>query len=209
VIFIIFQVKRVFGSSMNNASFSFEDYREYLRILAEVKINRKFKSLRWMDASDLVQETLLKAFRAAQCNRSRVLAQNEAQRAAWLRRILANTLAGFLRNQHRAKRNMALECSLEQALKESSIRPEDLRSSEHTPCNKAIRTEMLQLLSEAIARLPEGQREVLILRRYRGLSIDVIAYRTGRTRGSVVGLLRRAVQRLREDTKGDSGNIGN
>src|SRR2546429_3832759 len=51
-------------------------------------------------------------------------------------------------------------------------------------------------LKEALATLPHAQREVLVLRRFAGLSPSEIATRTGRTEGSIHGLHHRGRRAL-------------
>ena len=68
-----------------------ERFRAYLRVLARVQLGVRQAKL---DPSDLVQQTLLQALRAAQEFRG----TTDAELAAWLRRILTNTLRNALRD---------------------------------------------------------------------------------------------------------------
>ena len=70
-----------------------------------------------VDVSDVVQDVLLKAFANAKQFRGR----SEAARRAWLRRILATTLADMVRRYLSSKkRNIGRELSLDEAVKQSS-----------------------------------------------------------------------------------------
>ncbi len=66
----------------------------------------------------------------------------------------------------------------------------------------AIASEDRALLWDAIARLPEAQREVVRLRYWRELTIDEIARLTRRSSGAVRVLLHRARGRLQHVLKG-------
>ena len=63
---------------------------------------------------------------------------------------------------------------------------------------QAIRHEQLMHLAEALAELPEEQREAVELHHLKGYSVTAVAEQTGRSRASVAGLIRRGLQRLRE-----------
>lgn len=65
-----------------------------------------------------------------------------------------------------------------------------------TPSRVAIGREDLARFEQALAELPEDQREVLALVRIAGLSQAEVATHLGRSEGSVRGLLQRALRRL-------------
>ena len=68
-----------------------EIYRHYLRLLARIEIGRNLQAK--LDASDLVQDTLLEAHR----NFPRFQGSSETQFVCWLRQIMAANLANLLR----------------------------------------------------------------------------------------------------------------
>src|SRR5262245_41844067 len=75
-------------------------YRDYLCVLARLQLGRRLRHK--LDASDLVQQTLLKAH----ANRGQFRGRNEAEYAAWLREILANNLAETARRYDTAGRDV-------------------------------------------------------------------------------------------------------
>src|SRR5262249_1604828 len=91
-----------------------ERYRDYLRLLAGMHLGPHYQGK--LDASDLAQQTLLEAHR----KRDQFRGSTSQQLLAWLRKLLACTLADALRTLGRAKRDVAREQSLEAALDESS-----------------------------------------------------------------------------------------
>ena len=170
-----------------------EAYRDYLRLLAQLHLDPRLRGK--LDASDLAQEALLKAHQA----RGQFRWQSEAELAAWLRKILANTLANAVRDLARAKRDVALERSLEAGLTDSSSRLEAwLAAEQSSPSQQAERNEDLLRLAEALAELPAPQREALLLRHCQGWALADIAAHLGRSRASVASLLRRGLRQLRD-----------
>jgi RNA polymerase sigma-70 factor (ECF subfamily) len=177
-----------------------EQYRAYLRVLAQVQLDPLLRGK--LDPSDVVQETLLKAH----ANRGQFRGQTGAELAAWLRQILANTLAEELRRFGRQRRDLALERSLEAAVEASSHRLEAwLADQQSTPSEQAARNEELLRLADALARLPDDQRAALEMRHLQGLPVAEISRQLGRSEPSVTGLLRRGLQKLREMLTDDLG----
>src|SRR5437660_187639 len=96
--------------------------------------------------------------------------------AAWLRQMLAFTLADALRALGRAKRDAAREQSLEVALDQSSVRIGSwLAADQSSPSEQAQEHEQAVRLAEALALLPEAQREAVVLRYYQDCSLDEIS----------------------------------
>jgi RNA polymerase sigma-70 factor (ECF subfamily) len=169
---------------------SVERFRDYPRLLARVQLDERLRGK--LDPSDVVQEALLKAHQArAQCRGT-----TDAERAAWLRQVLASTLADAARRYLGAdKRNVDLERSLQ----ESSARLERLLADGlSSPEEQAQRHEQLALLAEGLAALPDDQRQAVELRHLHGVSVGEVARRMGRTRAAVAGLLRRGLDALRQ-----------
>ena len=169
-----------------------ERYRRYLLVLARVAIDPRLGGK--IDASDIVQQTLIEAH---QCRHQFTLRQ-EGDLAAWLRRILSNNLADALRGLARAKRDVARQRSLDDQLAQSSQRLEGwLAADQSSPSQHAMRAERALILADALADLPEAQREALILQYWHGWSLAEIAEHLGRTPVAIAGLLKRAMRTLR------------
>jgi RNA polymerase sigma-70 factor (ECF subfamily) len=170
-----------------------ERYRDYLLLLARLELGSRPKAKQ--DASDLVQVTFLKAHQ----QRSRFRGRSEGEVAAWLRRILAGALADAFRHEHRAKRNVANERSLEAALAQSSARLQAcLAGNSLSPSQKAVRNEHLLHMVSALAQLPDAQREAVMLHYLQGLPLSEVAERTGKSPAAVAGLLQRGLKSLRK-----------
>src|SRR5262245_64412820 len=70
----------------------FTQCRNYLTVLARAQVEKRLQAK--VDASDLVQQTLLEAYRDFRNFRG----GTEAEWLAWLRRILAHNAANFIRH---------------------------------------------------------------------------------------------------------------
>jgi RNA polymerase sigma-70 factor (ECF subfamily) len=172
---------------------SLERFRAYLRLLARVQLNPRLKSK--LDPSDVVQQTLLQAHQALDQFRG----TSDAERAAWLRQILARNLAMAAREFARGKRDVARERSLEASLAGSSSRLDSwLAAEQSSPSQQAERNEQVLRLAEAVEELPEPQREALILHHWQEWSLAEIGEHLGRSRDAVAGLIKRGLKQLRQ-----------
>ncbi|MGA2258144.1 MAG: sigma-70 family RNA polymerase sigma factor [Thermoguttaceae bacterium] len=167
-------------------------FREYLLLLARLQLGDQLQGK--FDASDVVQETLLEAHR----KRAQFRGQSAAEMAAWLRQMLACNLADAVRALGRAKRDVARERSLEAGLDASSARLASwLAAEQSTPSQKAQLQEEVLRMAEALATLPEAQREALVLRHCQGQPLAAISRYLGRSPAAVAGLLKRGLRELR------------
>jgi RNA polymerase sigma-70 factor (ECF subfamily) len=148
-----------------------------------------------LDPSDVVQQTLLEAHR----KRDQFRGTCDAERAAWLRQLLACNLVDALRALGRAKRDVARERSLEAALEQSSAQLGAwLAAEQSSPSGRVVREEQAIRVSAALAMLPEAQRDALVLRYCQGQSLSEISQRLERTPAAVAGLLKRGARALRD-----------
>lgn len=169
-----------------------ERYRSYLRFLARVQLDRRLQSR--LDESDVVQQALLQAHQA----REQFRGTSEAEEAAWLRQILARTLAHAVRDHGRDKRDVSREVSI-QGLNESSKRLEAwLADGCSTPGEKAERNERMLAVAEAVEGLGEAQRDAVVMHYWQGCSLKEIGEQLGRSPAAVAGLLHRGLAQLRE-----------
>jgi RNA polymerase sigma-70 factor (ECF subfamily) len=169
-----------------------ERFRAYLRLLAQMQLDPRLQGK--LDPSDVVQQTLLQALQAL----DRFQHRSDAELAAWLRQVLAHNLANATRDLNRAKRAVARECSLEEALEQSSARLEAfLVAEQSSPSEQAQRKEQVLRLAEALARLLEAQQEALTRRYLQSWSVDDISRHLGRSPAAVVGLIKRGLKQLR------------
>jgi RNA polymerase sigma-70 factor (ECF subfamily) len=176
---------------------AFREFSSYLRVLARVQLDPRLQGK--IDLSGIIQQTLLEAHRAWEQLRG----WTREQKAGWLRRALANNLADEIRKLKSQGRNAHREVSLDQVLEQSSARLEAwLVAEESTPAELAERQEEALRLAEALERLPEAEREAIVLQRWHGWTLAQIAQHLGRTPGAVAGLLHRGLDRLRKDLQG-------
>jgi RNA polymerase sigma-70 factor (ECF subfamily) len=178
-----------------------ELYRGYLLLLARVQIGRHLQGK--ADPADVVQEAFLEASR----HFNQFRGTSEPELAHWLRRILASCLTHLVRQYLGTQaRDVRLERTLEADLDQSSAGMGlglALAADQSTASQHVSRREQAVLLAEALGRLPDHYREVLVLRHLEGLAFADIAARVGRTVDSVEKVWARALARLRRAFGGE------
>jgi RNA polymerase sigma-70 factor (ECF subfamily) len=169
-----------------------QPFRSYLEVLARVHLDARLRSK--LDPSDVVQQVLVRAYAAW----PEVKNPDRPVLLAWLRRILARTLADLVKHYDRDKRAVDLERSLEADLERSASGLAGWLAADQTsPSEAAARNEELLALADALAALPEPQREVVVLKHLRGWTLQQIAAHLDRSVPSIASLLRRGLEELR------------
>jgi RNA polymerase sigma-70 factor, ECF subfamily len=180
-------------SSAASSNPQVERFREYLCLLARTHLPPGRQSR--VEASDIVQQTLLEACE----QRGQFRGNSDGELAAWLKQMLVHNLADAVRGGQRDKRDVRRERSLERAVEDSFSRAEGwLAASDASPSQQAIRIEQMLRLADEIAKLPDEQREVVVLHHLQGWTLAQLAGHLQRSEASVAGLLRRGLKRLRE-----------
>src|SRR5215216_2191430 len=123
-------------------------FRGYLSALARLQVAARPWLAAKLDASDLVQQTLLKAHAA----RGQFRGQTPEEMAGWLRQILTRTLANAVRSLGQARRDVGAERSLEADLDASRSRLDAWVAADQTsPSERAGAHERVEALAAAVA----------------------------------------------------------
>jgi RNA polymerase sigma factor (sigma-70 family) len=131
------------------------------------------------DAEDVVQDSYLRALKY-------FASYHGTNGRAWLLRIVRHT---FYTRRKRQRRGDDLLTEFDDEIHSSAAAPDD-------PERLLLRRDAGQVLREALAKLPAGAREVIVLRELEGLSYREISQVTGLPIGTVMSRLSRARERL-------------
>ena len=134
-------------------------------------------------AEDCGQETMIRVWRNLAKYRG------ECTLESWVYRIAANCCMDWLRKKKR-DRSVSVE-----PLREQGFDPADPSPGTE---EQAVRKDERQRLREAIARLPDDQREALILTQLEKVPYEEAAQALGVSEGTVKSRVNRAKARLRE-----------
>lgn len=182
---------------------NFDRYRGFLLILAEAAVGPKWH--RRFDAADIVQETLLQAYRM----RAQLRGTTNAEEVAWLKTMLRRVIEHAMRDHTRDRRDLDREVPLEVALERSSVRLQRLvPASASTPSGRLVRIERELQVSAWLLDLPETQRQAVVMKYLWELSIDETAERMGKAPVAVMALLKRGLKTLRERASRDDTSSG-
>jgi RNA polymerase sigma-70 factor (subfamily 1) len=170
-----------------------EHYRAYLECLTSIQVDpRLWRRFGW---SDVINQTLMEAYN----DLSRLEALAEGDRNRCLRRMLLNNLLERIDRERAQVRDYRREVGLDEALDGSSHNlRQALASDTAGPEVQAEAIERGARLAEALAQLPQREREALILQRFHGWGLAQIAEHLTCTPGAVAGLHARGLKRLRE-----------
>jgi RNA polymerase sigma-70 factor (ECF subfamily) len=144
-----------------------------------------------VDASDVVQQALLAAFKQA----SRFRGRGAEEWQAWVLTIVKNQARKQLRHWQRRRR----DARRERPLTAGPGGGAPLAADGPTPSQQATRRERAACLLAAVGRLPPEDQEVLGLRYFQNLPYAEIAARLGRREPAVRKLCERALRRLRDE----------
>lgn len=171
----------------------FERCRHYVALLARVHIESWLQAK--VDPSDLVQQTLLEAYRGLDGFQG----QTEGEWLAWLKQILKHNATDYIRRyKGTAKRRIQREVPMEAPRHGSSLFRIDPSDPADTPSQMVLQQENEIQLAEAVSRLDEDYQEVILLRNVQRLSFNEVADRMDRSRPAVQMLWLRALRKLKD-----------
>src|SRR5262245_57186422 len=178
----------------------FAKCRNYVGLVARAQVESWMQAK--VDASDLVQQTLLEAHRGF----AKFEGNTEGEWLAWLKQILAHNAQDFVRRYRTDKRHAGREVALQappDGTSGSFFR--DPPDGGESPSQMLAQQEREIELADAIAQLSPDHQEVIMLRNLQRLPFDEVARRMGRTRPAVrrlwMGGLRKLEELMRESTE--------
>jgi RNA polymerase sigma-70 factor (ECF subfamily) len=175
-----------------------EACRGYLLLIARRELGPEFQAK--AGASDLVQATLVDAVR----DFAQFQGLTEAELLQWLRRLLLNNLADFVRHYRGTnKRQIDREVSLEGG-NSSAERGGGLAGPLPSPSEAVMAREQAEALRRVLDRLPEDYRRVLVWRYQEERSLNEIGSLLGLTPNAARKLLLRAVERVNRELQSPS-----
>ena len=145
------------------------------------------------EAEDLVQETYLRAVRATNQPAS------DGNLKAWLFVIMRNAWLNAVRHKHNGRRIFQFETD-----ESTPSAASDTTSNPHVVYLRKLECEQVR---EAIEKLPDTYREIVVLRDIEGFSYQEIATVLNCPAGTVMSRLGRAREKLREVLSGRKGTV--
>jgi RNA polymerase sigma-70 factor (ECF subfamily) len=175
-----------------------EAQRAGLHRLAERQLKGKIRVR--VDASDILQQTFLEAYRSF----PQFAGRDMRELIGWLRSILDHKVAGAIRDHTLLqKRDVGREQSMDDSHGRGTPLKQDLDVNLSSPSQKAIHGEQAERLYQALAALPDDQQEAVRLRHLEGWALADIAACLGRTPAATAGLIKRGMKTLRHQLHGN------
>jgi RNA polymerase sigma-70 factor (ECF subfamily) len=170
-----------------------ERYRNYIGLL--IRLQGRRQSPERTDAEGLSHEI------GQEIHRQIATFRGSSPQAflVWVRGVIGSILANQVRPSLGPRcRDPHLERALIDELDRSSSALDRIfMVPQSTPSQQAVRQEQAVILADALEKLPEDYREVIILRHLEGISFREVAHRMGRTEESTQKVWLRALARLR------------
>ena len=143
-------------------------HRAYLCRIVELRLEPQLRTR--VDPSDVVQEAQLEAVRRL----DGYLREAPLPFRLWLRRIAQDRLL-MLRRRHRGAGRRAVTREAAWPDESSLAFARQLLASGTSPSARLAASELAQRAREAVAQLPEADREIVLLRNFEGLSNQEVA----------------------------------
>jgi RNA polymerase sigma-70 factor (ECF subfamily) len=177
--------------------------RNYLALVARAQVESWLRVK--VDASDLVQQTMLEAHR----DFARFGGQSEQEWLAWLRRILSHNMADFVRCYRGTAKRGAHELPFRDPDATAAFGAPEPAAPGPTPSQEFLRIDVELRLAEALQHLPADYQEVIMLRNLQRLPFAEVAQRMQRSRPAVQMLWMRAIRQLQGlMAESDDGSLG-
>jgi len=171
----------------------FETCRSYLGHIARAQVETWLR--RKVDASDVVQQTMLEAHQ----DFAKFQGGSERELLAWLRRILSHNAADFVRRYRgTAKRQARREVPIRDPADSLARGAPEPAAPGITPSQEFLQIDTELRVIAALDQLSPDYQEVIALRNLQRLPFNEVAERMGRSRPAVQMLWMRAIRKLQE-----------
>ena len=178
----------------------FQLCRNYLSYVARSQVESWLRVK--VDASDLVQQTMLEAHRDFE----RFEGTTEKQWLAWLRKILSHNAADFVRRYRgTAKRQAGREVRFRNPADSVAGGAPEPADPGATPSQEFLQLDNELRVIAALAELSPDYQEVIVLRNLQRLPFGEVAERMQRSRPAVQMLWMRAIKKLQAALGGGEG----
>ncbi|MEL6895709.1 MAG: sigma-70 family RNA polymerase sigma factor [Planctomycetota bacterium] len=181
-----------------------QQYQGFLLMLAHRYMDDRLRQR--IDPCDIVQITCMEIQRDFPGFRG----EHPGEFVAWIRNILRNNVStAIARHVSAQKRSLNRETRVSGNSDDQSVAIwlGQMPGNTTSPSRKAMRTESVLKLMDALHQLPEQQAEALRLRYLEGLPLADIVQRMGKSDTAVAGLLKRGLKKLRTVMGDENWNL--
>ena len=165
---------------------AFEQYQRRLAVLVHFKLSPRART--FQEVEDVVQETLLRAFRDV----DRFSYRSPGSFLRWLSSIADHVIVDRVRYRGRERR-AGEEVPFRSESNPLGPEPRDSR----TPSRLFAQQEAVERLLDQLSALPEDYLQAILMAKIEGLTTAEMAERLGKSRETVSLLVYRAVKRFR------------